>query len=120
MVWTDDLRARRRGALNAKGEGMSKRAQTATALCVALLIAAIPKVFAQEIEWANDWHAALKIAQETHRPLMVHYNMDHEPACEEVARTHFHDKDVVRLSKKFVCVVCSLGEHSAENIVKDP
>jgi HEAT repeat protein len=74
----------------------------------------------QEVTWVKTWAQALKLANELKKPIMVHFNMDNEPACEGIARTHFHDKDLVALSRKFVCVVGSRGEHAHEKTALIP
>ncbi|MCA9319784.1 MAG: HEAT repeat domain-containing protein [Planctomycetes bacterium] len=67
-----------------------------------------------QIEWARDWDDAVKLAQKSSRPIMVHFNMDDEPACAAIAHGHLRDPRIVALSKKFVCVVGSVGDHGDE------
>lgn len=85
-----------------------------------LLVLFAGVVSGQEIAWVKTWAEAKKIAAEQKKPIMVHFNMDGEPACEECARTHFHNKEVVELSKKFVCLIGSRGAHESEKIAQIP
>lgn len=73
---------------------------------------------AAHVEWVPSWKEALAIAKAENRPIMIHFNMDDEPACEGMARGHFKNPKLVELSKKFVCVVGSLGDHTGENIIE--
>ena len=68
------------------------------------------------IQWVGDWDQAVAQAKAESRPIMIHFNMDDEPACAGIARQHLRDPEVIKLSRKFVCVVCSIGEHSEESI----
>ena len=73
---------------------------------------------APQIAWMTSWAEAQKEAKAQNRPIMIHYNMDDEPACADMARSHLRSKEIVELSKRFVCVVGSLGEHSQEDLFK--
>ncbi len=86
------------------------------AVTVALLSALAPGLAGQgkpAIEWATDYGAAFERAKAERRPVMVHFNMDNEPACLNISKQHFHDSEVVALSRKFVCLVASRGSHEA-------
>lgn len=89
-------------------------------LCLSVMVGCGLRTSAQQIEWVKTWAEARKIATEQKKPIMVHFNMDNEPACEGIARTHFHQQEIVEQSKKFVCVLGSLGEHGKESIIDAP
>ncbi len=72
-----------------------------------------------KIAWELNWADAVKRAQAEKRPIMIHFNMDDEPACANMARDHFRNKKVIELSKKFVCVLGSLGDHKGEKVFKE-
>jgi len=67
----------------------------------------------QSIIWEPDYDKAFKDAKADGRPVMIAFIMDGEPANDEVARTHFKDKDVVSASLGFHCLVASVGVHAA-------
>jgi hypothetical protein len=73
------------------------------------------RVFAQAgaIAWDVDLDEALKAAKSDKRPVMLAFIMDGEPACDDIVKTHFHDKAIVTAAKEFHCVVCSVGVHAA-------
>ncbi|MCB9831518.1 MAG: HEAT repeat domain-containing protein [Planctomycetes bacterium] len=68
------------------------------------------------ILWEKSWKEAVKRAKAESRPIMIHFNMDDEPACRNMARDHFKNDKVIALSKQFVCVLGSLGEHGDEDV----
>ena len=68
------------------------------------------------IAWVTEWDKALTQAKAEKKPIMIHFNMDDEPACRNMARDHLKNKKVLALSKKFVCVVASLGHHETEKV----
>jgi HEAT repeat protein len=50
---------------------------------------------------------------------MIAFIMDDEPACAEIVKTHFHEKNVVEASQSFHCLAASVGIHattSAEGV----
>jgi HEAT repeat protein len=66
-----------------------------------------------QVDWVGDWDQALKQAEETERPIMVCINSkDGESANERAAGTIYKDEEFVKLSRKFVMVVCSTLEHA--------
>jgi HEAT repeat protein len=65
-----------------------------------------------QIAWESDFDATLKAAKADGKPIMVAFIMDQESANDEVAKVHFHEKDVVETSKSFHCLIASVGIHA--------
>jgi HEAT repeat protein len=65
-----------------------------------------------QIAWETDFDATLKAAKADGKPIFVAFIMDDESANDEIARNHFHDKEIVELSKSFHCLICSIGVHA--------
>ena len=68
---------------------------------------------ARQIDWQSDYPAALELAKSQSRPLLVAFNMDDDPGNDRTARDSYQDAQLVELSRSFVCVIASIGEHSA-------
>jgi hypothetical protein len=81
----------------------------------ALVIAFGWTLLAQEpqIDWEADYDETLKAAKADGKPIFVAFIMDNESANDQVAQTHFHDKEIVEMSRKFHCLICSIGTHGA-------
>ncbi len=73
----------------------------------------------EKIVWETSWANAVKRAKAENRPIMIHFNMNDEPACRNMAKDHFRNKRVIELSKQFVCVVGSLGTHEEETVFQE-
>ena len=80
-----------------------------------LILVLCGRLLAQEpsVSWEPDFDRALKAAKADGKPIMIAFIMDQETANDEVAKTHFHDKDVVAASKNFHCLIASVGVHAA-------
>src|SRR5436853_72104 len=65
-----------------------------------------------QIAWEPDFDATLKAAKADGKPIFVAFIMDNESANNEIAKNHFHDKEIVAESKKFHCLICSVGTHA--------
>jgi hypothetical protein len=78
-----------------------------------LVLAAVSGAQQPSIAWEADFDEALKKAKAGSKPIMVAFIMDEESANDEVAKEHFHDPDIVELSKNFHCLVASIGFHAA-------
>jgi hypothetical protein len=72
------------------------------------------RLFSQEpsIAWEPDFDLTLKAAKADNKPIMIAFIMDQEPSNDEVAKVHFHDKEIVATSKNFHCLIASVGVHS--------
>jgi len=70
---------------------------------------------APKIAWESDFDAALLRAQKESKPLLVAFLMDNEPANDETINQHYADPEIVKLSGKFVCLACCIGEHKGED-----
>jgi HEAT repeat protein len=81
---------------------------------VLLALSALAAAQQPTIAWEADFDAALKAAKADGKPIMVAFIMDAEPANDEVANDHFHDKDIVAASQGFHCLVASVGLHGAK------
>jgi HEAT repeat protein len=57
------------------------------------------------IAWEADYDAALKKAKGEKRPIMVVFILRGEPANEEICEEHFQDREIVALSRRFVCLL---------------
>jgi HEAT repeat protein len=104
---------------------VSREGPLALWLCA---VAAAPFAFAQtpappapaaaaapRIAWESDFDAALRRAQAEKKPLFVAFLMDDEPANDQTIKEHYVDPEIVELSRRFVCLVCCIGEHRGED-----
>jgi hypothetical protein len=66
-----------------------------------------------QIAWEPDFDETLKAAKADGKPIFIAFIMDDEPANDQVAKTHFHDRDVVAASRNFHCLIASVGVHAA-------
>ena len=66
------------------------------------------------IAWETDFDAALARAQKETKPVLVAFVMDNEPANDETINKHYTDAEFIKLTDKFVCLVCCVGEHKGE------
>jgi len=66
----------------------------------------------ERIRWEPDAAAAFALAASEGKPLLVAFNMDDEVANDEAVRLHYRDPEIVRLSRKLVCLIGSIGDHT--------
>lgn len=96
-----------------------------TAIALLLLLTSFSPVSAQtarasdQIVWEQSWKEAVSRAKSEKKPILIHFNMDNEPACAGMASGHFRNAAFVELASHFICVVGSQGEHSGESIFDD-
>ena len=67
------------------------------------------------ILWETDFDAALQRAETDKKPLFVAFLMDNEPANDQTIKEHYTDAEIIDLTKRFVCLVCCMGEHRGED-----
>ena len=57
------------------------------------------------IDWQANFDKALKKAKKENRPIMVAFILRGESANESICGNHFVDKELIKLSRKFVCLL---------------
>jgi HEAT repeat protein len=74
-----------------------------------------PAAPAARIVWETDFDAALARAAAEKKPLFVAFLMDDEPANDQTIKEHYTDAEIVDLTRRFVCLVCCMGEHRSDD-----
>lgn len=95
---------------------------TATLIVLGLFPAPTEKATLSEpdrIVWAKSWKEAVAAAKAEGKPIMIHFSHDSESVCHEIARGHFRDEKLVKLSRKFICVVGCLSDHESHEPTVD-
>ena len=64
------------------------------------------------IQWQRTWEDAVRLSQETKKPILVCVNMDGEIASEHYAGIRYRDPEVARLFEPYVCVMASVYRHN--------
>lgn len=64
------------------------------------------------IQWQRTWQDAVRLSQETKKPLLVCVNMDGEIASEHYAGIRYRDPEVAKLFEPYVCVMASVYRHT--------
>jgi hypothetical protein len=64
------------------------------------------------IQWQRTWEDAVRLAQETKKPILVCVNMDGEIASEHYAGIRYRDPEVAKLFEPYVCVMASVYRHN--------
>ena len=64
------------------------------------------------IRWQRTWDDALRLSQQTKKPILVCVNMDGEIASEHYAGVRYRDPEVARLFEPYVCVMASVYRHN--------
>lgn len=82
------------------------RTLTALALVAAIACAQAPTL-PPGIAWHPRWEDALAQAKAENKPLMVAFVLEGEPANEQIMREHFKAREIIELSRKFVCVAAA-------------
>jgi hypothetical protein len=62
-----------------------------------------------EIAWRPDYDAAMKEAADSKKPVWIAFIMENETANTAVKEQHFHDEEIVKLSKRFVCLLANVA-----------
>lgn len=71
------------------------------------------------IAWEPDYDKALAKAKELDRPVMVFFTMNGEPANETIHKNHLRRSEIIRASRKFICLVACRGPHGATEAAKE-
>ena len=64
------------------------------------------------IRWQRTWADAVRLSQQTKKPIMVCVNMDGEIASEHYAGVRYRDPEVAKLFEPYVCVMASVYRHN--------
>lgn len=67
------------------------------------------------IDWQPHFEKALKQAKKENRPIMVAFILRGESANESICGDHFLDKDLIALSRNFVCLLAYAEYVSGDN-----
>jgi len=67
------------------------------------------------IAWEPEFDAALAKAKQEGRPLLIAFLMDGEPANEETSEKIYTNLELIKLSRKFVCVPCCAGDKTEKD-----
>ncbi len=64
------------------------------------------------IRWQRTWDDAVRLSQQTKRPILVCVNMDGEIASEHYAGVRYRDPEIAKLWEPYVCVIASVYRHN--------
>jgi hypothetical protein len=64
-----------------------------------------------QVEWVASFPEALRLSRESKKPILVAFNMDQEIANDQMVKDVYRDRKFVEKSRKFVCVIASIGKH---------
>ena len=64
------------------------------------------------IRWQRTWEDAVRLSQQTKRPILVCVNMDGEIASEHYAGVRYRDPEIAKLWEPYVCVMASVYRHT--------
>lgn len=82
-------------------------------LCAALVLpAAADSQSLPQIAWQADLDAAIAVAKERGRPLLLAFNMDAESASERIVREQYRDPTFVANANRCVAVIGSVFRHN--------
>ena len=65
-----------------------------------------------QIRWQRTWADAVRLSQQTKKPILVCVNMDGEIASEHYAGVRYRDPEVGKLFEPYVCVIASTYRHN--------
>ena len=65
-----------------------------------------------QIRWQRTWQDAVKLSQQTKKPILVCVNMDGEIASEHYAGVRYRDPEIAKLFEPYVCVMASVYRHN--------
>lgn len=64
------------------------------------------------IQWQRTWDDAVRLSQQTKKPILVCVNMDGEIASEHYAGIRYRDPEISKLFEPYVCVIASVYRHN--------
>jgi hypothetical protein len=64
------------------------------------------------IRWQRTWDDAVRLSQQTQKPILVCVNMDGEIASEHYAGVRYRDPELAKLWEPYVCVIASVYRHT--------
>ncbi len=64
------------------------------------------------IRWQRTWDDAVRLSQQTKKPILVCVNMDGEIASEHYAGVRYRDPELAKLWEPYVCVMASVYRHN--------
>ena len=65
-----------------------------------------------QIRWQRTWADAVRLSQQTKKPILVCVNMDGEIASEHYAGVRYRDPEIAKLYEPYVCVMASVYRHN--------
>ncbi|MFT6079669.1 MAG: hypothetical protein ACI8UD_002117 [Planctomycetota bacterium] len=65
-----------------------------------------------QIRWQRTWTDAVKLSQQTKKPILVCVNMDGEIASEHYAGVRYRDPEIAKLFDPYICVMASVYRHN--------
>jgi len=65
-----------------------------------------------QIQWQRTWDDAVRLSQQTKKPILVCVNMDGEIASEHYAGVRYRDPELGKLFEPYVCVIASVYRHN--------
>lgn len=65
-----------------------------------------------QIRWQRTWEDAVRLSQQTQKPILVCVNMDGEIASEHYAGVRYRDPEIAKLWEPYVCVIASVYRHT--------
>ncbi|HEB51628.1 MAG TPA: hypothetical protein ENI87_00060, partial [bacterium] len=65
-----------------------------------------------QIRWQRTWADAVRLSQQTKKPILVCVNMDGEIASEHWAGIRYRQPETAKLYEPFVCVIASVYRHN--------
>jgi hypothetical protein len=67
------------------------------------------------IRWQRTWDDAVRLSQQTKKPILVCVNMDGEIASEHYAGVRYRDPELAKLWEPYVCVMASVYRHTPKD-----
>jgi tetratricopeptide (TPR) repeat protein len=71
------------------------------------------------VTWQRTYEDALRVSQETGKPILVCINMDGEIASEHYAGIRYRQPQIAKLYEPYVCVIASVYRHNSRDYDED-